>query len=45
MINVGTSKDIKISQLVEYITEITGFKGKIIYDSQKRRNNEKGFKY
>ena len=36
VINVGTSKDIKISQLVEYITEITGFKGKVIYDSSKK---------
>ena len=36
VINVGTSKDIKISQLVEHITKITGFNGKVIYDSSKK---------
>ena len=29
-------KDIKISQLVEHITKITGFNGKVIYDSSKK---------
>ena len=36
IINVGTSKDIKISQLVEHIIEITGFNGKVIYDNTKK---------
>tara|TARA_B100001027_G_scaffold216877_1_gene194796 strand:+ start:2546 stop:3493 length:948 start_codon:yes stop_codon:yes gene_type:complete len=36
IINIGTSVDIKISQLVSHIKEVTGFKGKIIYDTSKK---------
>lgn len=34
-INIGTGKDISIRELTELIKEITGFKGKIIFDSSK----------
>ncbi len=34
-INVGTGKDITIRKVAEIIKEITGFKGKIIYDQSK----------
>ncbi|HCY76517.1 MAG TPA: GDP-fucose synthetase [Ignavibacteriales bacterium] len=34
-LNVGTGKDISISDLAKLIAEITGFDGKIVYDSSK----------
>lgn len=34
-LNVGSGKDISISDLAKLIAEITGFKGKIVYDSSK----------
>ena len=32
-INVGTGKDIKISELAEIMKEVVGFKGKIVYQT------------
>ena len=34
-INIGAAKEISIKNLVEIISEITGFKGKIIWDTEK----------
>ena len=34
-LNVGTGKDISISDLAKLVAEITGFEGKIVYDSSK----------
>ena len=34
-INIGTGKDLTINELAELISEIIGFKGKIVYDSSK----------
>ncbi|HMN48348.1 MAG TPA: GDP-L-fucose synthase [Ignavibacteriaceae bacterium] len=34
-LNVGTGKDISISDLASLIAQITGFKGKIVYDASK----------
>ncbi len=36
IINVGTSTDIKISELVNHIVKITDFRGKVIYDINKK---------
>ena len=55
-LNVGSGKDISIADLAKLIAEITGFEGKIIYDSSKpdgtprklldvRRINSFGWKY
>lgn len=35
IINVGTGKDISIRELAEVIKEITGYEGKIVFDSSK----------
>ncbi len=35
-INIGCGKDIEIAQLAEMIKGITGFKGEIVYDSEKQ---------
>ncbi len=35
IINVGTGKDITISELAETIKEITGYRGKIVFDASK----------
>jgi len=35
LFNVGTGKDISIQNLAEIIKEVTGFKGKLIFDSSK----------
>ena len=34
-INIGTGREIKISELIETITDVMGYDGKIIYDSTK----------
>jgi GDP-L-fucose synthase len=34
-INIGTGKDLTINELALMIAEVTGFKGKIVYDSSK----------
>ena len=34
-LNVGTGKDISISDLAKLIAEISGFNGNIVYDSSK----------
>ena len=34
-LNVGSGKDLKIIELANIISEVVGFKGKIIYDSTK----------
>jgi hypothetical protein len=34
-LNIGTGKDLSISDLAVLISEITGYKGKIIYDTTK----------
>ena len=34
-INIGMGKDLTINELAELIAEVTGFKGKIVYDSSK----------
>lgn len=35
LINIGAGKDLSIKELAEMIKEITGFKGKIIFDASK----------
>jgi len=34
-VNIGTGEDIAISELVEIVKEVTGFNGKIVYDTSK----------
>ena len=34
-VNIGTGEDIAISELVEIVKEVTGFTGKIVYDTSK----------
>ncbi len=35
IVNVGTGKELRIAELAELISEIVGFQGKIVYDTQK----------
>jgi GDP-L-fucose synthase len=35
IINIGTGKDLKISELADIIKEIVGFSGKIVWDTSK----------
>jgi GDP-L-fucose synthase len=35
LVNIGTGKDITISELAEMVKEIVGFDGKIVFDTSK----------
>lgn len=41
IINIGTGKDLKIRELAQLIKKITGFKGKIVWDSTKPNGTPK----
>lgn len=41
IINIGTGKDLKIRELAQLVKKITGFKGKIVWDSTKPNGTPK----